>query len=80
MARAGIAYTVGREASSTYNEPAAGRQAAPPTWGCSCNWNLGPVNGLDSAGRLLPMVQGHSTDEAEGAADEHVQAYNFRLW
>jgi hypothetical protein len=79
MAAAGIKYTVGREANTTYGESAAGRLAMPPVWGCKCNWNLGDVNGIDSTGKLLPMVHGRSTDEVEGAGDEKVQAYNFRL-
>ncbi|QDK78054.1 FAD-dependent oxidoreductase [Spirosoma sp. KCTC 42546] len=76
MARAGVAYTVGREASSQYNEPLNGvqfrdkhqfpdgvdpyNQPGKPESGIV--WGIGPAS-------LAP----------NGTADRTVQAYNFRL-
>ena len=37
-----------------------------------------PVSPFDDAGRLLPEITAR-TDDAVGAADKRVQAYNFRL-
>ncbi|MFB9660396.1 FAD-dependent oxidoreductase [Glycomyces mayteni] len=65
MARAGVPYTVGREAASQYDEPLAGFQPARAyrrgPFAPNTGYPVGPV----------PL-------EAEGDADGKTQAYNFR--
>ncbi len=70
MAAAGVSYTTGREAQAQYGETLAGVQPAR---------GFAPaVSGLDPAGSLFPQI---STDAlgGVGSADNHVQAYNFRI-
>jgi hypothetical protein len=78
MAKAGVSYHVGREANSTYGETLNGVQAKRATK----HQFLRPVDpyvipGETSSG-LLPGVHGDSPGE-EGAGDDRVQAYNFRI-
>eukprot|EP00041_Stephanoeca_diplocostata_P018383 m.384547 g.384547 ORF g.384547 m.384547 type:complete len:1033 (+) comp20995_c1_seq4:135-3233(+) len=83
MARAGVSFTFGREANTTYNESAAGRREP---WGTGTpttsrpGGNYADVNPYDttSSSRLLQFV----TDRLAaplGSGDDKVQAYNFRL-
>lgn len=77
MARAGIAYHVGREGSGIYGERLNGVSAA--LQGHQFNIDIDPhrVEGDPTSG-LLPLIQ---TDPLEpgGTGDRRVQAYNFRL-
>ncbi|MGH8014068.1 MAG: FAD-dependent oxidoreductase, partial [Candidatus Binataceae bacterium] len=81
MAQAGIAYTVGRETRSTYDEPLAGvlkanrdvalassRQQAMPAG----------TSAYNSPGKLIVGVV-PAPSQALGSADRKVQAYCFRL-
>lgn len=79
MAKAGVSYTVGREAASQYNENINGIRT-PNTGGHQFgSANVSPylVSGNSSSG-LLPLVQS-AAPGAAGAADQRVQAYNFRM-
>jgi len=77
MARAGVSYTVGREANATYGETLDGIRARTPD-----HQFLVPVDPYmqpgDSASGLLPFVQSGALGQP-GAGDRNVQAYNFRL-
>jgi len=73
MAQAGVSYTWGREASAQYNESLAGVREHTPL-----HQFRAAVSALDAQGRLLPEVMPRAQD-AVGAADKRVQAYNFRL-
>jgi hypothetical protein len=73
LAKAGVAYSVGREGSSEFNESIAGVQKHSPAH----QWP-GPVPGRDEKGGLLPCIQPGPL-EAPGTGDRKVQAYNFRL-
>jgi PhoPQ-activated pathogenicity-related protein len=73
MARAGVSYTWGREGSDEYGESLAGVREHTPLHQFRV-----PVSPLDAAGRLLPEITPR-TNDAVGAADKRVQAYNFRL-
>lgn len=77
MARAGVKYTVGREANATYGETLNG--IYPNTTGHQFNVKVDPyrIPGDPSSG-LIPLVQDEEFGEA-GAGDKRVQAYNFRL-
>ncbi|MDB5176240.1 MAG: hypothetical protein JWM81_1098 [Candidatus Saccharibacteria bacterium] len=71
MADAGVSYTTGRESSAQYGESAAGVQAY--------NNDFTPtVSAYDASGNLYPGVSATPLN-AVGAADDHVQAYNFRF-
>jgi hypothetical protein len=77
MARAGVSYTVGREANAQYRETLNGVRAETPK-----HQFLVPVDpyvkpGEPSSG-LLPFVQPEG-GARPGEADHCVQAYNFRL-
>jgi hypothetical protein len=77
LARAGVSYTVGREARSQYKEPLAGVQE----YSRAHQWPVA-VSPFDDQGKLLPLVQPGRAGEgalAAGAGDKKVQAYNFRL-
>ncbi len=70
MARAGVSYSIGRDAKATYGEEAAGvrfdkktRQAAT----------------VDEKGNLLPGISGWTKDYTGGEAHPGVMNYNFRL-
>jgi hypothetical protein len=73
MARAGVTYTVGREASSQYGESLAGVRERTP-------YHQFPVDvaAYDAAGKLLPEISARRLP-APGSADRAVQAYNFRM-
>jgi hypothetical protein len=77
MARAGVTYTVGREANSTYNETLNGVRAETPKHQFVLPVDPYKIPG-DPASGLLPLIQNLATN-APGAADKSVQAYNFRL-
>ena len=73
MAQAGVSYTWGREGTTEYGESLAGVRDRTPF-----HQFRAPVSPRDAGGALLPEVTGRSED-AVGAADKRVQAYNFRL-
>jgi hypothetical protein len=73
MAQSGVSYTWGREGSSEYGESLAGVRDHTPY-----HQFRAAVSPVDAAGRLLPEIMPRS-DDAIGAADKRVQAYNFRL-
>ena len=73
MAQAGVSYTWGREGTNEYGESLAGVREHTPLHQFRV-----PVSPVDDAGRLLPEITAR-TDDAVGAADKRVQAYNFRL-
>jgi hypothetical protein len=79
MAKAGVTYTIGREASSQYGENLDGVRA-PNTSGHQFGGVLvSPyVVSNDPASGLLPLVQSNNV-AAIGSADRRVQAYNFRM-
>jgi hypothetical protein len=78
MAKAGVSYTIGREANTTYGETLNGVQLKK-----SVNHNL--VDGVDpyvipgdpSSG-LLPGIHGENPGN-EGEGDQRIQAYCFRM-
>lgn len=74
MAAAGVAYTVGREANTAFNETMNGIQIDE-----SGSAHISPyvVEGDASSG-LLPRVEARPYGP-HGAADHRFQAYNFRL-
>ncbi len=76
MARAGVAYAIGREGKSQYGESWAGRQ---PFYPDKHNFPLpvSPfVNGKN--GKLLPLINARS-QAGFGESDSAVQAYCFRF-
>jgi len=73
MAQAGVSYTWGREAVSTYGESLAG--VRPKDAGHMFEVD---IRARDNEGRLLPEIGSGSRGEL-GSADKKVQAYNFRL-
>ena len=77
MARAGVAYTVGREANSQYGETLNGIRGETPK-----HQFLTAVEPFfkpgDPDSGLLPLVQAEEPG-TPGDADRSVQAYNFRL-
>jgi hypothetical protein len=69
MAAAGVAWTIGREGRAEHGESLAGKQYPKRPL---------KVNGLDEAGRPLPLITG--TDAGPDAAgDRHVMTFSFRL-
>ena len=74
MARAGVSFTVGREAVYDYGESWAGRRAILPD-GHQMQPRISP---FDEAGNLLPLINPEPM-VAEGEADRAVQGYGFRL-
>ncbi len=78
MAKAGVRYTIGREANAQYGETLNGVQ----TKNAVSHQFVKPVDPYvtpgDPQSGLLPGVHAGSPGE-EGAADRRVQAYNFRL-
>ena len=74
LAGAGVSYTVGREANSTYNESKNG--VLPPI-AFPVNVNPYLIEG-NSASGLLPRVNGLQTS-ATGTSDNKVMAYNYRI-
>jgi hypothetical protein len=77
MAKAGVAYTIGREANSKYNETLNGIRAETPkhqfTEPVDPYWKPG-----DPGSGLLPFIQA-GDGGTPGDSDACVQAYNFRL-
>lgn len=73
MARAGVAYTVGRESRAHYGESLAGVIAFSEK-----HQFLAPVDPHEPGGALLPLVSAEPLAEP-GSGDKKVQAYNFRL-
>jgi hypothetical protein len=73
MAKVGVAYTVGREGRTQYNESLAGVQEYS-------KFHQFPVkvSPFDQSGKLLPLVQTGPAGKP-GQGDKKVQAYNFRL-
>ncbi len=74
LARAGVSYRVGREATAEFNEPHAG--VRPPQV-------LTPIDPFVEPGRpesgLLCWVE-HDHGKPVGAADGYTQAYNYRYY
>ncbi len=78
MARAGVTYTVGREANSVYGETLNGVQTRRAV-SHQFNKPVDPyVKPGDPSSGLLPGVHGDSPGE-EGQGDRRVQAYCFRM-
>ncbi|HVV71304.1 MAG TPA: FAD-dependent oxidoreductase [Verrucomicrobiae bacterium] len=79
LARAGVTYTIGREAASEYGEPLNGIR--PPNTGGN-QFEKVTVNPYvvtnDAGSGLLPLVQSNAPG-VPGDADRRVQAYNFRM-
>jgi FAD dependent oxidoreductase len=75
MARAGVAFTWGREGRDQYDESFAGVRAGQRYAG---HWFEVPVSAYDSHHKLLPNIN-HDPRGKAGAADKKVQAYNFRM-
>jgi hypothetical protein len=77
MAKAGVSYTVGREANAKYNETLNGIRAQTPKHQFTV-----PVDPYlkpgDPQSGLLPFIQS-GTGGVPGEGDACVQAYNFRL-
>src|SRR5204863_4601041 len=78
MAKAGVSYTVGREANSQYGETLNGVQTKNATKHQFVAGVDPYVKQGDKTSGLLPRVHVGSPGE-DGAADKRVQAYNFRL-
>ncbi|MBO7119700.1 MAG: FAD-dependent oxidoreductase [Bacteroidaceae bacterium] len=76
MARAGITYTVGREAASKYGEPENGAQCLNKHQFCD---GVDPyvIPGDPSSGLLWGIMS--DPMPATGTGDNHIQAYNYRL-
>jgi hypothetical protein len=78
MAKAGVSYHVGREANSVYDETLNGVQVKNATKHQFVR-NIDPyVKPGDPSSGLLPRVHAGPPGE-DGAGDDRVQAYNFRL-
>jgi hypothetical protein len=77
MARAGVAYTIGREANAKYGETLDGVQFGHPAHNFKVAVDPYRVPGDPSSG-LLPGVSAEPLGE-NGDGDRRVQAYNFRL-
>ncbi len=77
MAKAGVSYTVGREANAQYNETINGIRTNTPKHQFTVA--VDPyVKPGDASGGLLPFIQPGGGEDS-GAGDRSVQAYNFRL-
>jgi hypothetical protein len=77
MAKAGVSYTVGREANSQYQETLNGVRATTPKHQFTVA--VDPyIQAGDEASGLLPFIQ-PGDGGTPGAGDRSVQAYNFRL-
>ncbi len=78
MAKAGVAYHVGRESNATYAETLNGVQTQNAIFHqFECPIDPYVVEGDPSSG-LLPGIQEGGPGE-EGSGDHRVQAYNFRM-
>lgn len=78
MAKAGVSFTVGREANSQYGETLNGVQTKNATKHQFVAGVDPYVKKGDKPSGLLPNVHGEPSG-AEGSGDRRVQAYNFRL-
>jgi hypothetical protein len=78
MAAAGVSYTVGRESSDAYGEPLNGVQTRNARSHQFTNRISPYVVPDDPTSGLLPRVHAGPPGE-EGAGDDRIQAYNFRL-
>jgi hypothetical protein len=77
MAQAGVKYTIGREANSTYGETLNGVRAQTPKHQFVVS--VDPyVKAGDPTSGLLPFIQS-GNGGVPGEGDRAVQAYNFRL-
>lgn len=76
MAKAGVSYTVGREANSLYNETYNGVQVLE---GHQFPDGIDPykIPGDSSSGLIWGVSSGHLAPQ--GSGDKKVQAYNFRI-
>lgn len=70
MARAGVSYTIGREAKDEFGEEAAGVRFDKTTR---------RARTVDDQGQLLPGITAWAKDLEEGAAHPAPMNYNFRL-
>lgn len=79
MAAAGVQYTVGREANSTYGEQWNGIQTGTLHHDHYFKTNIDPykIPGDPSSG-LLPLISANDPGQ-KGEGDERVQAYCFRM-
>ena len=77
MAKAGVSYTVGREANSRYDETLDGVRAKTPKHQFTVAVDPYRRPG-DPASGLLPFIQSGDGGKP-GEGDRSVQAYNFRL-
>jgi hypothetical protein len=77
MAKAGVKYTVGREAVAQYNEPLNGIRASTPKHQFTVKVDPYLKPGDPTSG-LLPLVQ-QGEGGKPGDGDKSVQAYNFRI-
>jgi len=77
MAKAGVSYTVGREANAVYHETLNGIRAQTPKhqFTVAVDPYLHPG---DASSGLLPFIQDQPLGQP-GQGDASVQAYNFRL-
>lgn len=78
MAKAGVSYTVGREANSQYGETLSGVQVANATKHQFVKAVDPYVKPGDPKSGLLPRVQAGPPGK-DGDGDKRVQAYNYRL-
>jgi hypothetical protein len=77
LAKAGVSYTVGREANATYGETYNGVHFGHPNHNFAAPVDPFVVPGDPKSG-LLPGISADPPGE-QGAGDKRVQAYNFRL-
>jgi FAD dependent oxidoreductase len=77
MARAGVSYTIGREANLEYQESLNGIREQTPKHQFLARVDPYKEPGNATSG-LLPFVQGSAFGQG-GEGDRSVQAYNFRL-
>lgn len=78
MAKAGVAYAVGREGNDVYGETLAGVQTKQARYHQFTKPVDPYVTPGDAKSGLLPGVHGGGPGR-EGAGDRRVQAYNFRM-
>jgi len=77
MAKAGVSYSVGREANTNYNETLNGIRGQTPKHQFAVAVDPYKISGDPQSG-LLPMIQAEEAG-VPGENDKAVQAYNFRL-
>lgn len=77
LARAGVSYTVGREANATYGETLNGVHFGHPGHNFKVLVDPFRIAGDPKSG-LLPGISSKDPGK-QGDGDKHVQAYNFRL-